>query len=166
MRKVLAAIDQLSIWAGKISGFIILVVSLVVVWEVITRYFLHRPTSWAAESLGLGCAIAYAIGAAWVYQVDKHVKIEILYEKATSRVRAGMDVATYFFFLLYAGMMTWAAGNVGIKSLLMREGSGSPWNPPLYPVKLLFAFGFLILVLQGTAKFIRDLHFVATGRKL
>jgi TRAP-type mannitol/chloroaromatic compound transport system permease small subunit len=63
-------------------------------------------------------------------------------------------------------MMTWATGKYALNSLAMGQGSGTPWNPPIYPIKLALAFGFLILVVQGTAKFIRDLYFMTTGNKL
>ena len=166
MKNILTAIDQLSIWTGKISSLMVLIVTMVVLWEVLTRYLLHQPTSWAAESMGLGCALLYVLGAAWVMQADKHVKIETIYEKVSPRVKAGMDAMTYFFFLIYTGMMTWATGKYALNSLAMGQGSGTPWNPPIYPIKLALAFGFLILVVQGTAKFIRDLYFMTTGNKL
>ena len=38
--------------------------------------------------------------------------------------------------------------------------------PPIYPVKFIMPFGGLLLVLQGVVWLIRDIYFVATGRKL
>jgi TRAP-type mannitol/chloroaromatic compound transport system permease small subunit len=41
----------------------------------------------------------------------------------------------------------------------------SPWNPPLYPMKILMTVGLLLILLQGTARLIRNLYLLR-GKKL
>jgi TRAP-type mannitol/chloroaromatic compound transport system permease small subunit len=48
----------------------------------------------------------------------------------------------------------------------VRETSGSAWDPPVYPLKVALAFGVALLLLQGIAKFIRDLHLAVKGKEL
>jgi TRAP-type mannitol/chloroaromatic compound transport system permease small subunit len=165
MKNLLKIMDQISIWTGKLSSVIVFVVAVVVVYEVTMRYLLHLPTLWASEAMGIGCALIYILGGAWVIQENKHVRIETLYERVSPRTRAAMDVGTYLFFVLYTGVMTWATTKYAWKSFLLRETSGSPWDPPVYPIKFALAFGFLLLLLQGTVKFLRDIYFLTTRRE-
>ncbi len=52
------------------------------------------------------------------------------------------------------------------RSVSVLETSGSAWDPPVYPIKLALVGGVVLLLLQGTAKFIRDLHFAIKGNRL
>jgi len=40
------------------------------------------------------------------------------------------------------------------------------WAPPIYPLKVIFAVGYILLLLQGLAKWIRDFVYVAKGVEL
>ncbi len=166
MKRLLSIMDRISIWIGKVSSVLVFAVASVVVYEVAMRYVFHLPTQWASESVGIGCSLMYVMGGAWVIYQNKHVKIDTLYERMSPRTQAAMDVATYFFFVLYTGVMTWASTKYAWKSFLLRETSGTPWDPPIYPIKFAMAFGFLLMLLQGTVKFIRDAYFLLTKRAL
>jgi TRAP-type mannitol/chloroaromatic compound transport system permease small subunit len=37
------------------------------------------------------------------------------------------------------------------------------WGPPIYPLKIIIALSFITLLLQGLAKWIRDLYFLLKG---
>ena len=166
MKRLLSAIDWIVIWTGKVFSVLTLVVAFVVVYEIVMRYVFHAPTLWASESMVFGCALVYVMGGAWTALDGKHVRIELLYGRMPERGRAVADLATFFFFALYLGMMLWASCRFAWESFRLRETAGSPWDPPVYPFKIALAIGILLLLVQGTGKFIRDLHFAIRGRRL
>ena len=166
MKKILALIDKLSIVTGKLASGCLFLVAMIVIYEVFMRYVLHLPTLWVSEAMGMGCALFYFLGTAWILQAGRHVKIETVYERVSPRVRAILDAATFIFFILYVGIMARTATLFFWDSFLRRESSGSPWNPPVYPIKFVMAMGFFMLILQGSAKFIRDIFFAIKGREL
>lgn len=143
-----------------------LIVVFVIVYEVIARYVFKAPTQWANEAMGMGCALVYVMAGAWALQSDKHMKLELIYNRLTDRGKAGMDVATFGFFVLYIVMLLWSASNYSWESILLLETSSSGWNPPVYPIKSALAIGTALVLLQGTAKFIRDMHFLIKGEKI
>ena len=49
MTRFLHFIDSLSTWVGKSFGWLILVLTLGVSYEVFVRYVLGAPTTWALE---------------------------------------------------------------------------------------------------------------------
>ena len=62
-------------------------------------------------------------------------------------------------------MMFWFGGKFALISLSFRETLSSAWAPPIYPVKLVIPVAAALLILQGLARFIRNLHFAVTGRE-
>jgi TRAP-type mannitol/chloroaromatic compound transport system permease small subunit len=166
MKRLVEAIERVSLWSGKASSWLTLPVIFVVAYEIIARYVFHRPTIWAVESMIYGCAIIYVMAAAWALLDGRHVKIDMVYEKFSARRRALLDSITFVFFALYIGMMVWATGKYAWRSVAILEMSDSPWRPPLWPMKVFLALGVLLILLQGIAKFIRDLHFALTGKEL
>ena len=110
----------------------------------------------------------YEIGLIYKVDIDdsRHVKIDMLYEKFSPRRRALLDSITFLFFALYIGMMLWATTKYAWRSVAILEMSDSPWRPPLWPMKVFLAVGVFLILLQGIAKFIRDLHFALTGKDL
>jgi TRAP-type mannitol/chloroaromatic compound transport system permease small subunit len=156
-------IDRFIIRTGKLFSLLTLLVVFVVVYEILMRYIFHAPTLWASESMVFGCALVYVMGAAWTAHEGKHVKIELVYGRLSARGRAIADAVSFLFFALYLGMMLWASLQYAWDSLEVRETSGSPWNPPIYPFKIALAAGIFLLLLQGVGKLIRDLHVAIRG---
>jgi TRAP-type mannitol/chloroaromatic compound transport system permease small subunit len=153
-------------WTGKASSFLTLLVSGLVMYEVILRHFFHLPTLWGNESTIFGCAVLYVLGGAWTLSEDVHVRIDLVYGKLSTRQKSIIDAVTYLFFALYMIMLFFASAKYAWKSFLVREGTSSPWNPPIYPIKIALVIGVFLLFLQGSVKFIRDLYFSLTGKKI
>jgi TRAP-type mannitol/chloroaromatic compound transport system permease small subunit len=164
MKRLLSVIDWISTWSGKATSWLTIVVIFVVVYEIIMRHFFRRPTIWASETMIFLCAILYVIGGAWTLLEKRHVKIDFIYEKFTPRQQAALDVLTFLFFALYMVMMLWATSKYAWESIQLAEKSGSPWNPPVYPIKIALALGVFLILVQGTANLIRDLYLAMRGR--
>jgi len=166
MRGIIRIIDGISVWTGKVLSLLFLFVVFVIIYEVIMRYCFSRPTLWAYETMTMSCAFTYVLGAAWVLKERKHVHVEVVWERLSPRKRAILDSFTFLFFLLYMGMLLWAASKYAWESYLLRETMASTWAPPVYPLKIALAVGVAMLILQGTANFLRDLYLAIQGRKL
>jgi TRAP-type mannitol/chloroaromatic compound transport system permease small subunit len=166
MKKLLSVIDTISIWSGKMAGWLVLLVIGFIIYEILMRYVFHLPTLWVSESMVFGAGLTYVLGAAWALQDNRHVKIDLIYGRLKPRQRAVMDSFTFVFFALYLGVFLWATIEYSRRSVSVLETSGSAWDPPVYPIKLALAVGVVLMLLQGIAKFIRDLHFAIKGNKL
>ena len=166
MKRLVCAIDAISIWSGKAAGWLIFIVVGFIIYEIMMRYVFHLPTLWVSESMVFGSGLAYVLGAAWALQENRHVKIDLIYGHLTPRRRAVIDSITFVFFALYLGVFLWATTEYALRSVTVHETSGSAWDPPVYPIKLALLVGVVMLLLQGIAKFIRDLHFAIKGSEL
>lgn len=166
LKTLVSGIDKISSWIGKTSSYLMLLVTPIICYEVAMRYVFHRPTLWASEAIVYLCGFVYVLGAAWTLQENRHVKIDLIYEKLSPRGKRIMDIFSFFFFALYMGMMLWVGTRFAIESFDVLETSGTPWDPPVYPVKIAFVIGVLLLILQGSAKLIRDIYFIIKGQEI
>jgi TRAP-type mannitol/chloroaromatic compound transport system permease small subunit len=142
LKKTVTAIDRISVFIGKLFSFIILPVTLLEAVEVVLRYGFDSPTDWSWELAAMLSGAMFVTGAAWVLKDNKHVRTDLVYAKLPHKWQAIFD-------LFYS---------VGIL-----ESTFSMWSPPLYPLKIIIALSFIILLLQGLAKWIRDLYFLIKG---
>jgi TRAP-type mannitol/chloroaromatic compound transport system permease small subunit len=166
MKSFLALIDTFNARVGQITAFVLIPTVFCVFYEIIARFVFNSPTLWASELTIYLCAILYILGAAWTMQVDRHVKIDMLYSRFSPRGRRILDLVTFTFFTFYLVMLLWVGFRFAADSIGLRETSGTPWDPPIYPIKSIFVIGCVMLLLQGAAKFIRDLYFVKNGKEL
>ncbi len=61
------------------------------------------------------------------------------------------------FFVGYVGALVWVGADMAWTSFQQSEGTGTPWNPRIWPVKLAIPLAALLLLLQGIADLVREL---------
>jgi len=164
MRRILSVVDLVSTWVGKVVSVLTLFVALAIVYEILMRYAFSKPTVWASESTVFACGLVYLLGGAWTLLEDKHVRIDMLYAKVSPRGRAALDCFTYLFFAFYIAVMLYATAIYAYESAALRETTMTPWDPPIYPMKVAMAVALALLLMQGTAKFIRNLYFLIADK--
>jgi len=166
VRKILALIDSTNTWIGKVTSVLSLGVAFIITYEIFMREVLVLPTRWVAEATVFGCGLVYLLGGAWTLKQDGHVRVDMLYHGLSRRGKAIIDCVTYFAFLLYIVVMIWAAWQYMGQSIAVWESTMSPWNPPIWPFKIVLVVSLIMLLLQQTAKFVRDLYYIVKGEEL
>ena len=156
MDRFFKAVDRLNDWCGWLVGFQIVLIVGVIVYEVVARYGLNSPTTWANETMIYVTAVAYLLGGGYALHHRRHVTVDVLYARFSPRTRARLDVLTLGFFVLYLGALIWAGSLWAWDSIRLGESTGTPWNPPIWPVKLAIPVAALLVLLQGIANVVRD----------
>lgn len=155
--KYLRVIDTVNRWIGTIDAPLIVIISAVMAFEVIARYVFNSPTRWSFEVSAFLFFIFAILGGGYTLLHNDHVNTDILYKRFPVRVRAIVDTLTSLLFFLFAGVLLWQGTIYALSSTQNNQHSGTPWNPPIYPVLWALPVGALFLLLQGLAKFARDL---------
>jgi TRAP-type mannitol/chloroaromatic compound transport system permease small subunit len=150
-------VDGLNRFTGVVLGFGIIAVTLAVLYEILLRGAFNTPTAWANETIVYLSAMIYLVAGGFALLHRSHVRIDIVYERLSQRARTRLDVLTFVFFVLYAAALVWVGWQMGWQSFEQGETTGSPWNPPIWPVKLAIPLAGLLLLLQGLANLLRDL---------
>lgn len=166
LARILSEIDAISKWSGYIVMYLVVVLALLMSIEVVCRYVFNAPTLWATESCVLVFAVYILLSGAYVLLVRGHVTMDAVYNRFSLRGRAILDVVTSVFFFLFVGVLLWEGIPNAIKCVVLGEHSQTPWGAPFWPMKIAIPLGALLILQQGLAKLIRDLHIAVTGRKL
>lgn len=164
MDRVLGAIDALNDRLGRILSLGILLIFGLLVVEVVRRYIFNSPTVWGNELTQMIFGAYVVLAGGHLLWCGGHVNVDILYSRFSPRTRAWVDVITSCVFFAFCLMLLYYGGSLALESLSRWEHSQSPWNPPLYPVKLTIPLGALLLLLQGMAKLVRDIQ-VLMGKR-
>ncbi|MBA7529817.1 hypothetical protein ES705_22016 [subsurface metagenome] len=161
MKRLLHIIDRISIWSGGALSFLIAVAMFIVIYEILVRAIFCKPTLWAFDSTIYCCGTVYIVGGAYTLYKNAHVKMDLVTCRLSQRIRSILDLISFPFFVIFCGVILWKGWQLGLNSFMIKETLGTAWNVPLYPLKLVVAFGGLLILLQGLVKFVRDL--AATG---
>jgi TRAP-type mannitol/chloroaromatic compound transport system permease small subunit len=167
MKKILAVIDGISEWSGKIVSFLIVFIVAILLYEVAMRFVFNAPTNWAHELTMHMFGFLSVLAGAYVLRYDEHVKIDIIYNLFSPRARAIIDSFTYLVFFLFVSLLLWHSTAIALWAIKIGQTvSPSPWGSPLWPTKTAVPVAALLLLLQGIAQFIRVLTFAITGKEL
>jgi len=169
VRKLIAVIgfvDTLNDWVGRVMSFGILFMFVLVLSEVIRRYFFNAPTVWGTELTQFIFGMYVILSGGHILRWGGHVNVDILYNRFGTRAKAIIDIGTFFLFFLFCGMMLLYGGSLAWESLSIWEHSNSAWHPPIYPVKMMIPIGAFLVLLQGIAKLIRDILTLVDGTEV
>ena len=161
----LKGVDALSEWSGKTVSFLVLPGIFVLVWEVVSRYVFNHPTMWAHGISQRIFAIYYILGGAYVLRYNKHVTVDILYNRFSLRGKAILSLIGSIFIFIFCGVLLWKGTDFAWTSLSRLEPDETPWRAPLYPIKMMVPIGALLILLQGLVNFVRDFKTAITGRE-
>ena len=150
-------VDRINSRVGRFFALSILVVVIAVLYEVFARGMFGQATLWANETTIYLSAVAYVIGGGYALAHRRHVRIDVIYDRLSPRVRAKLDLFTFVFFFIYVAGLIWVGSTLAWGSFLEGEGTGTPWNPRIWPVKFAIPVAGVLLLLQGIANLLRDL---------
>jgi len=158
MKSFLSVIDSMSEWSGKIFSFLVLAAVLVVAHEVVMRYVFNAPTIWGLDLTIFLCGATYVMAGAYAHHLNAHVKIEALYGRWTPRTRAMVDLlVTAPLFFGFCGVLVWVGAEWTWEAIVGKIAYYTEWHAPIWPMRLIITLAAFLLLLQGLAKFIRDL---------
>lgn len=152
------AIEKINTWLAMVSSWTLLGMTLIVGFEVLSRYLLNEPTIWAWDVNVQLMLLLLMLGVAEVYRRDAHVRVDVFTAALSPRARAALDIiyAPVFFFV--SGIIVWTCWVYFLDSYTRGQTASTIFAPPLYPIKFTLPLGGAMLLLQGIVKLIRDLQ--------
>ena len=165
--KILRWIDCIGEWSGLVSRWLGLLLSLVVIFEVLSRYLFNKPTIWAFDTAMMLTSMLFLLGTAYVLKHDAQIKVDVLYNLMPKKARLVIDVIFYLvFFFPFTLCMIWYGSKAARWSWISNEISNcSQWGEQIWWWKAMIPLAFALLTLQGVAEFIRILGSIKQSGK-
>ncbi|MSQ57072.1 MAG: TRAP transporter small permease subunit [Limnohabitans sp.] len=165
MQQILLSIDRLSTWVGQLFSWLIVTLTLMITWEVFSRYALDHPHAWAFDAMIMMYGTLFMMAGAYTLSKNGHVRGDILYGFFEPRTQAILDLVLYvLFFVPGVIAMAWAGYMYAGESWAILEHSNiTSDGPPVYPFKTVIPVAGFILLLQGVVEMVRCVVCIQQG---
>jgi len=165
MQKLLLFIDRLSTLVGHTFSWLIIGLTVLISWEVFSRYVFDNPHAWAFDAMIMLYGTLFMMAGAYTLSVNGHVRGDVLYGFFSPRVQASLDLTLYIlFFIPGVVALVWAGYYYAADSWRINEHSNvTAEGPPIYPFKTVIPFAGAILLLQGIVEITRCIICIKQG---
>ena len=157
MQNLLLFVDGVSTWIGKAFSWLIVALTLLISWEVFSRYALDHPHAWAFDVMIMLYGTLFMMAGAYTLSKNGHVRGDVLYGFFPPRLQAGLDLSLYLlFFIPGVVAFVWAGYNYAAESWVINEHSNiTADGPPIYPFKTIIPIAGAFILVQGIVEIIR-----------
>ena len=157
--------DKLSAWFGKAFGWLIILMTLGMSYEVASRYIFNAPTTWSLDVSFIMYGSMFMMGGAYTLSRGGHVRGDFLYRLWKPRTQGMVDLVLYLFFffpgviaLILSGWKyasrSWGYGEVSVNS---------PAGVPIFQFKTIIVAAGILLFIQGIAQVMRCIMCIREG---
>lgn len=188
MERLVHIIDKFTGWVGKAFAWAIMIMTLGIGYEVISRkiydaeffgftpfdfqifglQIFYGPTVWAFDISYMMYGALFMMGGAYTLSRNGHVRGDFLYRLWKPRVQALVELVLYFIFffpgvlaLIFAGWK-YASRSLGY----MEVSVMSPANVPIFQFKMIIVAAGVLLLMQGIAQVCRCILCIRSGEWL
>jgi len=157
MQNFLLFVDRVSSRVGQAFAWLALALTLLISWEVFSRYALNKPNPWTFDLMIMMYGTLIMMAGAYTLAKNGHVRGDVLYGFFPPRVQAAIDLVLYVvFFIPGIVALVWAGYTYAAESWAINEHSTLTANgPPLYPFKTVIPIAGALLLAQGVVEIVR-----------
>ena len=165
MQNLLLMVDKLSTWVGQAFSWLIIALTLLISWEVFSRYVVNHPHPWAFDTMIMMYGTLFMMAGAYTLAKQGHVRGDVLYGFFPPRLQASIDLILYIcFFVPGVVALCWAGYIYAGESWAINEHSNiTSEGPPIYPFKTVIPVAGAFVLLQGLAEIVRCAICLAQG---
>lgn len=150
-------IDYLSTRFGRVAMYLIFVMIATLLVNAFTRNILNLPLSWCIEMAQFTMTAYYIVGGPYSMQMDSHVRMDLIYSRFSTRMKARLDSFTAIFLVVYLVCLLIGAISSTMYAIEYDQRKFSQWNPSMIPIKVIMVFGISLMLLQAISTFFKDL---------
>ena len=168
MKRVIKFLNGINKTVGDNLGLIIPIFAGLLVYEVIRRYVFNNPSIWVHDIVQFLYGAAYMLAGGYTLLKKGHVNMDIFYGRLSGSRRAWLDFFNDFFILAFLAVLVWKSGYMAWDSFRFLEvlAESGVWQPPLWPIKIVFFIGCMLFLLQAISKFLNDTMTIVNNKKM
>lgn len=144
-------IDRINQIIGNAVAWLVLLMVFGTLYNVVARYFFGQFSIPLGEVVTIMNAVVFLLAAPLLLYLDQHVRVDVFYERLSTRGQAIVDfLGTLFLLLPLCGFILYYSWGYVEASWVQQEASAQTGGlPALYLVKSLIIVVAVMLILQG-----------------
>jgi TRAP-type C4-dicarboxylate transport system permease small subunit len=163
MQRLQTIAEGISRVGAIVGGAMLLVASIVICVDITLRYTVSFTLGGADELSGYALAISSAWGLSAALLTRSHIRIDTVYVRVKTRVRAILDILSLATFVFFFALITWYAWGVLQQSWVSDSHSLSEIQMPLVIPQGLWVLGLAFFVAVAVLLLARALHAYVSG---
>lgn len=143
----------------KTSGFLILVIAILLFQDVIRRYFFNDPTSWALDISRFILVYVVFLSIAPALEGGQHVTVDFLKEVISENKQRWLNIVIFLLVAIFGVILCWKLSMVTLDAI--KDNRMFPIQTPV-PVKYVYAIGpigALQFTLTAMSLMIKSIYF-------
>jgi tripartite ATP-independent transporter DctM subunit len=158
MNKISFGIDSLSKYFGFLAAFFALAMSLLVAYDALMRYAFSEGSIALQELEWHMFDILFLFGLSYALKHDKHVRVDIFYEKYSKDTQALIRILSMTFLVIPFALLVIVYGyDMTLQSYLQHDTSPNPGGlSNRWIIKSMLVVGFVVLILQAISEIIKS----------
>ncbi len=167
LRRIQSALDAFSETTGNFVAWLVIVMMVVTAIVVFIRYLLNDGSIALQESVTYLHGVVFLLAIAYALKRNAHVRVDILYQKLSTKNRALIDlVGTMLFLFPFSIFILWVSYEYVFFSWKLLESSPEPGGlPGVFLLKSLIPLMGITLLLQGIAEAIKSALAIFSDRE-
>lgn len=141
---------------GHIAMYSLFVMMAILSYGVFTNVIIKSPAIWVMEMAQFSMAAYYLLGGGFTLQQGAHVRMDVVYDRFSPRVKSIIDSVTGIFLLFYLVILVYGGISSTQYALEYSQKNYSAWGPPMAPIKIIMTTGMTLMLLQAIAIWIED----------
>ncbi len=150
------AVEAVNRRVGRFAMYLIFVLAGILLWSSISKTF-FLPSLWTLEMAQFMMVAYYVLGGPYSIQLDANVRMDLVYGSWSPRTKAWVDAFSVLFLIYFLGVLLYGGIQSTAYSLEYGERSPTAWRPYLWPIKIVMCVGIVLMLLQASAEFLKDI---------
>lgn len=159
MSKAIWAIESLIVLFGKLSGYLVVLLATLVVYDALNRYLFSGGSVALQELEWHLFDMIFLLGLSFALQADRHVRVDMFYAHFSDRRKAIVDLLSNLLLILpFVLMVIYVSYDYVMLSFNQHEISPDPGGLCCrYLIKSMMIVGFVLLGLQSLAEIYKNI---------
>ena len=158
IKKVIWVIETTNTAIGSWGGWIILLISFLIVVDVTMRYLkVVSGSAWISGFCSYAFGIVILLGGGYVQLRKAHIKTDVISSHYKARTQAIVDASLFVFFVVFIAALLYTGWSEFWVALTKDRRLAGLAGWPLWPYLLSIPIGALALLLQGIIEFKNNL---------
>ncbi|MCW8822360.1 MAG: TRAP transporter small permease subunit, partial [Sulfurovum sp.] len=150
-------LERISKYAGYLAALLVVVLSLLVVYDAAMRYMFSSGSIALQEVEWHVFDVIFLLGLTYALKHDKHVRVDIFFERYTHDIRAIVQILSMLLLVIPFSLVFLSDSiDMLIQSYLQHEISSDPGGlTHRYVIKAVLVLAFILLIIQALSEILK-----------
>ena len=161
--KLIDLIGRFSEFGVFFAGLALMLMMFIGAADVIMDKLFNRPIPGTLEFSESLLVMSFFMAIGFTQLRRGHIAVELFKSRVKGAKKEFLDLISYFLLLVFFFLLTFQGWKFALQSLRILEFQSGLYNFPVYPAKLMAAFGLSIMTLQCFADLLNGIRKIIRG---